>query len=316
MEHNSSDTTFSLRANEQLLQELAKEKFVFASSPGNAGDAAIACATFQSFDAFGCDYRAISIHCEESATHNQVVVFGGGGNLVPYYQDAYDFLRRHHRRAKRVVILPHTVRGHEDLLASFGPNVTIYCRDLVSLTHVRAAAKAAEVRFAHDMALMLQVDQTLRWRLDFQRREFMPGRLYCQRIRPHLAAGAYRRQNSDNPDRLLAFREDVERTKLEIPLPNLDVSNAFGKSKGSSLAEARAVTRKLLCFLRRYPQVHTNRLHVSILAALMGGRVYLHDNTYGKNRDVYEASLKARFPNMRFVDEIIASVPLDQATAA
>jgi exopolysaccharide biosynthesis predicted pyruvyltransferase EpsI len=37
--------------------------------------------------------------------------------------------------------------------------------------------------------------------------------------------------------------------------------------------------------------INTNRLHVGIMAALMGKEVNLYDNNYGKNRDVFQYSL-------------------------
>jgi exopolysaccharide biosynthesis predicted pyruvyltransferase EpsI len=38
--------------------------------------------------------------------------------------------------------------------------------------------------------------------------------------------------------------------------------------------------------------VVTNRLHIGIAGVLLGKRVQLYDNSYGKIRDVYQSSLK------------------------
>lgn len=49
-----------------------------------------------------------------------------------------------------------------------------------------------------------------------------------------------------------------------------------------------------------YGEIRTNRLHVGIVGALLGKRVVLHDNSYGKNRAVWEHSLAGRFPDVEW----------------
>jgi exopolysaccharide biosynthesis predicted pyruvyltransferase EpsI len=291
-----------LQPNENMLRELAAEKFLFVANPGNAGDAAIACATLQAFAAYGCNYRMTSIHCSTMETRDRVVVFGGGGNLVPYYSDARRFLLKHHRTAKRLILLPHTVRGHEDVLSTLGQNVLIYCRELPSLQHVQAVARFAEARFAHDLALVLDVSAAMRFRVMYKLWGVSPRRLYRQTIRPAMMKLTYLQRNRRAPQRLDAFRRDHEQTASVLPDPNLDVSDALGKYKGVSPIEAHAITRELCRFLARFDEVHTNRLHVSILAGLLGREVHLYDNAYGKNGDVYRASLQSRFPNVQLRD--------------
>lgn len=44
--------------------------------------------------------------------------------------------------------------------------------------------------------------------------------------------------------------------------------------------------------------VETDRLHVAIAASLLGKRVRIQNNSYGKNRAVYEFRLRDRFPNL------------------
>jgi len=291
-----------LRPNEALLRELSAESFLFVTSPGNAGDAAIACATLQAFEAYGCNFRIASIGCARQETRDRVVVFGGGGNLVLYYSDARRFLLRHHRLAKRLIMLPHTVRGHEDLLSSLGRNVVIYCREQVSLQHVRTVARNVEVRFAHDLAFMLDIPAAMRYRASHLLWAASPRRIVRQTIRPTMSKVDYNLRNRQTPNRLYAFRQDRERTMGALPEPNLDVSDALGKFNGTSPIEALAITRTMCGFLTQFDEVHTNRLHVSILAGLLGLKVYLYDNAYGKNGDIYRASLQGPFPNVQMQD--------------
>jgi exopolysaccharide biosynthesis predicted pyruvyltransferase EpsI len=46
--------------------------------------------------------------------------------------------------------------------------------------------------------------------------------------------------------------------------------------------------------------VATDRLHVGIGAALLGKTCRLHDNSYGKNRAVYDHSIRNHFPAVVF----------------
>ncbi len=50
-------------------------------------------------------------------------------------------------------------------------------------------------------------------------------------------------------------------------------------------------------------RVYTDRLHVAILAAILGKDTSLYPNIYHKNRGVYEFSLY-KFPNVRFIDSL------------
>ena len=63
---------------------------------------------------------------------------------------------------------------------------------------------------------------------------------------------------------------------------------------------ADIATAEFLSAMLPFDEVVTDRLHGAIGAALLGKRVVMRDNSYGKNADVYEFSLAERFPRMRF----------------
>lgn len=50
----------------------------------------------------------------------------------------------------------------------------------------------------------------------------------------------------------------------------------------------------------KYDEIHTNRLHFAIAAAIINRKVKLYSNSYFKNRAVYDSSLK-QFSNIEFV---------------
>lgn len=52
--------------------------------------------------------------------------------------------------------------------------------------------------------------------------------------------------------------------------------------------------------MRQFHQIETNRLHIAVLGAILGIPVTMLDNSYGKNQDVYDASIKDYFSNVTF----------------
>ena len=295
---DGTPSAFDLSANDEMLCDLAQDEFVFLPPLGNAGDGVIAYATYRALAKSGCRYRMIEVDAPPTATRDRTVVVCGGGNLVPLYRRVSDFILKHHRGAKRIVVLPSTIRGNVELIKT-ACNVTYYCRDQESLEHVRSISPAADAKFAHDMALMLDLDELAADSKNWHCNSFSPRRFNRLVIRPFLASLTFRR-NQMAPDSLSAFRLDPERTGQSIPKSNLDVSGVLGRSRNFTEAESRVVTGNMVRFLSRFSEVDTNRLHVAITAGLLGLRVNLFDNSYGKNRAVYQSSLNQRFELMRF----------------
>jgi len=92
---------------------------------------------------------------------------------------------------------------------------------------------------------------------------------------------------------LLAFRSDAESTtptieeQIEPPIVVRDVSTDEPSFEGFVDAVARS------------SRIFTDRLHVAILAALLDKQATFYDNSYHKNRGVYEYSL-SRYPTVTF----------------
>ncbi|MEI4920606.1 hypothetical protein Q8G81_34160, partial [Klebsiella pneumoniae] len=64
---------------------------------------------------------------------------------------------------------------------------------------------------------------------------------------------------------------------------------------------ARNSTRCMINFLEEYKVVNTDRLHVAILASLLGKEVNFYPNSYYKNEAVYNYSLFNRYPKTCFI---------------
>ena len=291
---------------EQVLRDLAAQpdgRLIYVPNFGNAGDALIASAAWQLFD--DLDLHPLCLPISEVCPADRVI-FAGGGVLVPQYAAGERMLAEFGRRAmSRLVILPHTIRGYPELLGQLGPRCTIFCRELISYEEIRATATHCPVHFGPDLALRLDVEK-LRRKLSSQS---FYGRL-ADAVSPLYSSSArrYRRWRRklrkvrvDSSGTLRVYRTDSERTEVEPAAgDSWDISNFYGSDYRERLDSDR-VSRDLLAVLDTAERVETNRLHVGIGAALLGKEVVLHDNSYGKIRAIYDASLRD-WPNVRFAD--------------
>lgn len=65
----------------QLLRTLSPSEVLYCPNPGNAGDSAIALATYECFEHLGVSYRYVEWD-EVFDARGKVLIYGGGGNLT------------------------------------------------------------------------------------------------------------------------------------------------------------------------------------------------------------------------------------------
>lgn len=93
---------------------------------------------------------------------------------------------------------------------------------------------------------------------------------------------------------LNVFRKDKESVVNNIPKDNDDLSyNGY----------ATKPLDELINIIKKYKEIHTDRLHIAICGALLGKEVKLFPNSYYKNKAVFDYSLK-EFSNVCFVKKI------------
>jgi exopolysaccharide biosynthesis predicted pyruvyltransferase EpsI len=276
----------------ELRQLMARGRPIrFVTNPGNAGDGLIAAGTWQLFDQL--NLRPVVSKVKQVA-RGDIAIYSGGGNLVPEYPACREFLERCLAvGADRVLILPHTIRGHEGLLASLDERFTLVCRDTESLERVRVSAPGARVIQAPDLALCLDVR-----RLRESCRSLEAHRRFALDLVANGQAARYfrwrrtlRRLKNERSGTLYVLRADAEAPVGASGDPRWDISKYY-ISKFRSRYECDFVSRDILDFMEGVPAVVTNRLHVGIAGALMGKQVTFRDNSYGKIRAVFNTSLR------------------------
>ena len=288
-------------------------------NPGNAGDSLIACATFNLFKKMGVRYKIINKwEWRTFDPKGKILVYAGGGNLMARYNDAREFIERFHEQALKLVVLPHTVSEHADLLKTLSNNVDIICRESVSYGYVKKMARNANVYLMEDVAFMLNIKDIL------SAIPSKPDGLVKAAAKKiyFMAANDGRRFGVVSPKLLMrykllelenvlthktsdgvlnCFRKDVESTSIDIPPGNVDVSEAFAFGTHTELLASYAAY-KLLKFMSQYKEIRTNRLHACIAGLLLGKRVDFYPNNYFKCEAVYRQSIEGRYENVVWND--------------
>ena len=281
-----------LRAEVQyFLSGLVGEEVKFYPNTGNAGDSLIAVGTFHCFDRLGLRYKQL-YPSDEASTGT--IIFGGGGNLI----QRYDFIRRgllkHLDSADRIIILPHTIRSNEDLLAKMDHRVTIFCRDITSYFHCKKYTTGADVFLGHDMAFHADVVEILNNPESKQR--------YDQEFEKQTSQFPKYLLKTRKQETVYFLRTDCEKLHYELE-SDIDVSHVFL----GEVSRRDSVDQSVWYFLSaiaRCSALVTDRLHVAIAASLLGIPCKIFDNNYGKNSDVYGLSLQGQFPGTVFADDI------------
>jgi exopolysaccharide biosynthesis predicted pyruvyltransferase EpsI len=271
------NTSYHLHLMRRFLETFRGEEILYFPNPGNAGDSLIAAGTYQALRRAGIRF---SILQPGQNVTGRTVFLGGGGNLVPLYRECRDVLEAVLPSAGRIVVLPHTIRGNEDLLAHIDHRATVFCRDPQSYWHVLQHCRA-DVRLDHDMAFHLNVDDFFTQCIEYRE---MPA-VFAKRVESVPALRARQRGS-------LAFmREDGEKRENRPGIESvLDLSTAFEFGVVPDTAE-----KSVWCMfqaIKRSTECTTDRLHVAISCALLDHPCRLFDNNYGKNSGIYLHSMR------------------------
>jgi exopolysaccharide biosynthesis predicted pyruvyltransferase EpsI len=284
---------------ENLLRSIRNRDVVYVPNDGNAGDSFIAHATYQLFDRVGLSFQPGNL---SGIYPRRVVICGGGGNLLMPYPNMVGFLRRNMGQWQQLVILPHTIRSYEDTLQQFGSNCFVFCREKPSFEFAGSNSPRANVFLSHDLALSCDFTETRRQIVHRSRSDLLDRVLLVRNAKRLLRNVSHGLMNLGERQVLNAFRTDVEKTAVDIPKSNIDLSQVFAADNMSPTSSLHA-TYWMMRFIDRFKVVRTNRLHIGIMSAMLGKQVDLLDNSYGKIRDVFNHSLR-EFPNVQWLGDI------------
>jgi exopolysaccharide biosynthesis predicted pyruvyltransferase EpsI len=258
------------------------------------GDALIATGTKMAFDSMGIKFQPSALI---NQSPDAVLVYAGGGNLVPYYNNCSKFLSVMVRYPNPVVLLPHTVFGHIDLIKKLDDRHHIFCREEKSYQYV-SEINSAKTYFDHDLAL---------------------------RINPDILISRYSEEIKNAPEKLLNLIEQVFRKSILHSRSHGRVGYLFRSDRESivkknedsfDLSGISVHTWKLdgfstllstafLMALSSFDRIFTDRLHVAIGASILNIPTTLYPNSYYKNKAVFQASLNGLNSCLGFEDNKI-----------
>lgn len=279
------------------LQARKPARLLYVPNEGNAGDALIAAGTWQFFDDLGLAPAYAKVR---DIRPGDALVYAGGGNLVPEYESCSRFLERCLQvGVDSALVMPHTIRGHEALLGRLDGRFTLVCRDQASMARVQATGTRAQVLYAPDMALYIDVQRLFAQCERYRGLAFWARMTHHDRLVPYLRWRlALLRRAPPAHLHLDVIRVDAEALAALPGDKRWDMSNLYG-SKFNLREESDLVTRDFLRFFGQLVAVRTNRLHAGVAAALMGCEVTYLDNSYGKIGAVYDAWL-SHLPQISF----------------
>ncbi|PSO54705.1 MAG: hypothetical protein BRC34_06440 [Cyanobacteria bacterium QH_1_48_107] len=277
---------------ENYLKRFRGEKIRYILNPGNAGDALIATATYQVFERIGLTYS--TDNPDVLLSDDEIGIYAGGGNLISQSRgnSCRNFLLRNHSTARKIILLPHTITGNEDLLSQLGNNVTLICRENYSYNYTYKVAKEAKVLKMPDMAFLLHPNQLTKIEIPFKDRLKLLG--------PLLWLALQKEGKS-------LFRTDKESCQNTISRRNLDLAN-YLRNGPYNPEKAGLASRKMLYCLSKQNLIKTDRLHIAIGGGLLEKRVHLYGNNYFKNYAVFHYGIKQRLPSVEWKRESMAAV--------
>lgn len=242
----------------------------FFPKSGNLGDGFITYATYKLFEYFEVNFTT---HTQEERFDNEIIVIGGGGNLIEGKYDDVATLIWEHRKTNKVYLLPQTIVGYDDIIKETFHNLTIFCRDTISFDHcINCGGNSERVSLAHDVTFYLNDDH-------------------------------FSQSQLKGAGHLNAFRLDGETAGTDVPAHNIDISLSWNGDIWQSPEFTKSAVNSMAYFLAQFETINTDRLHVSIMAAFLGRKVNMHPNNYYKNKAVHKHSIHNRFPNVSFIGQ-------------
>lgn len=261
---------YNILCIKKYLEKYKNSDILFMIHPGNAGDAVINYSTLELFKNINIKYKIID---KDGIYKKQNIIVSGGGNFVSNYNDVNKFLENNHEY-NNILLLPCTINTYANILKKFNNNITIFVREKKSYEYVLKYFNHSKNLFlSDDMAFYLNINKIIK-----------------------------NNNNKVKYNILNAFRTDIEKTNIKIPKNNIDISKKFEILRfWTNENLIYKVSTNFINYINNFNFVNTNRLHVGIVSVLLNKNVNLYDNNYGKNRDIYNFSIKKKYKNIKFI---------------
>jgi len=215
---------------------------------------------------------------------SSVILIHGGGNINDIWGSGILLLRNaiQHNPDSTIIVAPQTYWFNEtpfvELFHNVRQQIYLFCRGRYSynLLNSMSLPENVHINLSHDTTFYLSKE-------DF-----------------HARASGYD---------LICFRTDKESALFRKTKPNITnkkgIIDLSRSKKGMVIGDISLLNnfRDFINLVEGSRKVFTDRLHVAILAALLGKDTILYPNSYYKNREVYEFSL-SKYHNVFFDNDL------------
>ena len=282
--------------DERILNALkGLDDFFFYPNNGNLGDVVIAEAEYQMLEDNKFSYQIYDAYNSPNAIAEEPfdLVYGGGGLFVKYwnYQQVKEIFEKPNLR--KAVILPSSFYECDDLLDVLDERFTVFCREKRSYDYCISKNSRAKFFLTDDMAFSLDLSR-------YRQNSFDLYQTYKSLFK--LIVDELKLKTVEQKGKKVGYfmRGDEEKSISELYVPAIDLS-LFACSSCADSGVVRILSKLFMQAIDSVEVVVTDRLHVGLVAALLGKRVFLFDNSYGKVSGIFEQSLKF-FENVKILN--------------
>lgn len=278
------------------LSEIDNTKVYYYANNGNAGDALINMGFYNLAEKFKIKYELISANNIQKLKEGDYVIIAGGGCLVPEWNSTPDFVKKINEsyRNVRLIILPHSIRGVDDIISKLPENTIIFCREQYSFKYCLEKSNTNSIFLEDDIAFFSDVEKILKSNSSMRNFNI---KNFSRKI-----ITFYHYISSKKHNVIFAMRTDKEANKnVEAKRTKINDLSLVASYGAGNYEESLYSAKQFLSLIDLYDEVHTDRLHVSIGAALLNKKVKIYNNGYYKCKGVYEKSMK-QMENVSFIE--------------
>lgn len=263
-----------IRDNSSLIESLkcfVDNDAVFYPGYGNLGDGLIALGTLDLFEDIGWAPKCIQGRHKEAFSGYTHIVMGGSGGWVKgmwetYLEQTIAFLQN----GGQLLILPTSFSGFGSEFVPYADQVTIFCREQRSYDELlRQGMPEGQIFVCPDMAFYTKEEHFSDLEIE----------------------GQY--------PALQIFRLDEEGGRKQTPRDSVDLPLLFNDIQWSTTEQCVKPLRAVAGLMSQFECVETDRLHMAVLAALIGRIVKLEPSNYFKIKAIFDYTLH-RFPTVTF----------------
>lgn len=269
------------------LSEKKQSKIYYYANNGNAGDALINMGFYNLAYNFKIPYELISYDSLHKLKKGDYVIVAGGGCLVPEWDSTPNFVRKINKdyRSVNLIILPHSIREVDDIISNLPNDTIIFCREKYSFEYCLKNSNASSVYLEDDIAFFSDVKGILGSSGSMRN---LSVKNFVRKI-----ITLYHYAVSKKEKIIFAMRTDKEANKNVVlerkKINDLSLVASYG---AGSYEDSLYSAKQFLSIINLYDEIHTDRLHVSIGAALLNKKVKIYNNGYYKCKGVYEKSMR------------------------